>query len=53
VGGARFGLHHPPGIRSVKLGCKMFILMALKPNIAFHGTPTRALRGSGPVNSNR
>ena len=23
------------------------------PNIAFHGTPTRALRGSGPVNSNR
>jgi len=23
------------------------------PNIAFHGTPTRALRGSGPVNSSR
>jgi hypothetical protein len=23
------------------------------PNILFHGTPTRALRGSGPVNSSR
>jgi len=23
------------------------------PNKSFHGTPTRALRGSGPVNSNR
>mgnify|MGYP001816222042 CR=1 FL=1 len=23
------------------------------PNISFHGTPTRALRGSGPVNSSR
>lgn len=25
----------------------------IAPNIAFHGAPTRGLRGSGPVNSNR
>jgi hypothetical protein len=27
--------------------------LAAAPNIAFHGTPIRALRGSGPVNSSR
>ena len=27
--------------------------MTMAPNISFHGTPTRALRGLGPVNSNR
>ena len=29
------------------------IKMSIMPKIAFHGTPTRALRGSGPVDSSR
>jgi len=32
---------------------KLVLLHRITPNIAFHGTPTRALRGSGPVNSSR
>jgi hypothetical protein len=48
------GPNNLESLRGLVKGCNIpYFEVEHEPNISFHGTPTRALRGSGPVNSSR